>query len=582
MQQFRRVRSGDVMLAVTCYGNAKNPPIILIHGYPDYQGVWLPVVTELESDFYVITYDVRGAGGSTAPLAYSDYSLEMLSQDLVSVIDAVSPERPVHLVGHDWGSIQSWESVTNPELGNRIASFTSISGPCLDHMGYWLRGKLKQPSISHLSALLLQMLKSWYVVLFHLPGSKLLWPLGLAGAWPWLFRLTEGLKRDKSQCEQRSQSRDGRYGMNLYRANFFRRLLSPRQRKTEVPVQLVMPSGDLFVSAALFSDLTQWVRQLYVRQLKAGHWLPLSQPKILSRYVTEFVMAIELKTLGAQLEKFNVMEKVLPLSGKLALVTGAASGIGRATALALAEQGASIVVADINAAGAERTAALARLSGVAAWAVNVDVGDPQIMASLALTTQEWGGIDILINNAGIGMAGGILQTEHDDWQRILNVNLWGVINGSRIFAKQMVARGEGGHIVNVASAAAFTPSKTFPAYATTKAACFMLSECMRAELADDGVGVSTVCPGFVDTGIATATHYVGREADVQEQLRKKANQLYKRRAFPAERVAKAIVLGIVRNKAVVLIGAESIAARWLQRISPMLSRRVARVDFSPN
>ena len=204
------------------------------------------------------------------------------------------------------------------------------------------------------------------------------------------------------------------------------------------------------------------------------------------------------------------------------------------------------------------------------------------MASLALTTQEWGGIDILINNAGIGMAGGILQTEHDDWQRILNVNLWGVINGSRIFAKQMVARGEGGHIVNVASAAAFTPSKTFPAYATTKAACFMLSECMRAELADDGVGVSTVCPGFVDTGIATATHYVGREADVQEQLRKKANQLYKRRAFPAERVAKAIVLGIVRNKAVVLIGAESIAARWLQRISPMLSRRVARVDFSPN
>src|SRR5690606_31228232 len=142
------------------------------------------------------------------------------------LMDAVSPDRPVHIVGHDWGSIQSWEAVTDPALAQRIASFTSISGPCLDHMGYWLREKLGRPTPANLLALTRQLIRSWYVMLFHLPGTPLLWTLGLARLWPRLLRLTERIQVPR----RASQAIDGRQGVRLYRANFLRTLLFPRPR----------------------------------------------------------------------------------------------------------------------------------------------------------------------------------------------------------------------------------------------------------------------------------------------------------------------------------------------------------------
>ena len=141
------------------------------------------------------------------------------------------------------------------------------------------------------------------------------------------------------------------------------------------------------------------------------------------------------------------------------------------------------------------------------------------------------------------MAGGIFATGVNDWARILGVNVWGIIHGARLFAAQMKDAGQPGHIVNVASAAAFSPSRTFPVYATTKAAALMLSECMRAELAEHRIGVTTICPGFVDTGIATATQYVGVSAEEQARRRDKAARLYRWRGFGAERVARALQKG---------------------------------------
>lgn len=118
----RIVDTGDVRLAVTERGSTARPTVVLLHGYPDTGSVWDEVAEGLAARFHVITYDGRGAGASTAPRGTEHYRLARLVADLEAVIDEVSPNRPVHLVGHDWGSFQGWEAVTRPRLAGRIAS----------------------------------------------------------------------------------------------------------------------------------------------------------------------------------------------------------------------------------------------------------------------------------------------------------------------------------------------------------------------------------------------------------------------------------------------------------------------------
>ncbi|ONW89100.1 short chain dehydrogenase, partial [Burkholderia cenocepacia] len=268
-------------------------------------------------------------------------------------------------------------------------------------------------------------------------------------------------------------------------------------------------------------------------------------------------------------------------SGKVAVVTGAGSGIGRCAALAFAREGATVVACDIDLTSAERTALLIGLTGAHAHAKRVDVGSADEMEALAAWVgSELGGADVVINNAGIGMAGGILDTSARHWERILHVNLWGVIHGSRLFAQQMAARGTGGHIVNTASAAAFGPSRDLPAYATTKAAVLMLSECMRAELAEKGIGVTAVCPGFAETGIMASTHYAGANAQDEARLRKRATKLYQMRGLKPETVAQAMVDGVLRNRPVVAVGGEAHALRFVGRFMPWLGRMIARVSMA--
>ncbi len=134
------VEAGDVRLAVYVSGPHDAPPVVLVHGYPDSAAVWEPVRAQLDARYRVISYDVRGAGASDAPASRAAYRLERLAADLAAVADAPGGARPFHLVGHDWGSIQSWEAVTDPAFRGRIASYTSISGPCLDHASFGLRG----------------------------------------------------------------------------------------------------------------------------------------------------------------------------------------------------------------------------------------------------------------------------------------------------------------------------------------------------------------------------------------------------------------------------------------------------------
>jgi NAD(P)-dependent dehydrogenase (short-subunit alcohol dehydrogenase family) len=275
--------------------------------------------------------------------------------------------------------------------------------------------------------------------------------------------------------------------------------------------------------------------------------------------------------------------------GALAVVTGAGSGIGRATALALAERGATVIAADVDLAAAERTAARAKAVGAGGAAYEVDVSDAAAMETFAAEVkEERRAPDIVVNNAGIAVAGSFLDTGPDDWEKVVGVNLWGVVHGCRLFGRQMHDRVHalpnkpdkpnfGGHIVNIASAAAYTPTRVLPAYCTTKAAVLMLSECLRAELASSRIGVTAVCPGFVDTDIVKNGTYVEPDERLRERFRERGGRALRARAYPPEKVAERIVHAIVKNKPVVPVTFEGHLLHAMSRVSPASMRLLAKI-----
>lgn len=285
------VQGDGVLLQAYVWGKADGPTLLLVHGYPDSHEIWLPLVSALAADYRILAYDVRGHGASQAPRRLRDYRLERLANDLEAVIRALSPQQPVHLVAHDWGSIQSWEAVTEPRIQPLLASYTSISGPCLDHVGHWMRQRISLRSPGALRQVLGQLLSSWYIALFHIPLlPELCWRLGLDRAWPWLLRRVEGVHGLPPSSTQHS---DGMRGVQLYRANFIRSLFSPRARSTRVPVQLIVPLADRFVRPQLFDDLPHWAPSLTRRDVRGGHWRVLAEPKALAGWIREHVTRME-------------------------------------------------------------------------------------------------------------------------------------------------------------------------------------------------------------------------------------------------------------------------------------------------
>jgi pimeloyl-ACP methyl ester carboxylesterase len=286
------VEAGDVRLAVYVSGPRDAPPIVLVHGYPDSAAVWEPVRAQLDARYRVISYDVRGAGASEAPATRGAYRLERLAADLAAVADATCGARPFHLVGHDWGSIQSWEAVTDPAFKGRIASYTSISGPCLDHASLGLRGgdgahaeppqTVKRPFVSGLR----QTLKSWYIFFFHLPWlPELVWRAGGARMWPLWLRLTERVRPARDPAQMRNAIN----GLNLYRANFIDKLLHPRARHAHAPVQFIVPLRDRYVGPALSLGLEGWLGPYERTEIDAGHWVVLREPERIAACVERFV-----------------------------------------------------------------------------------------------------------------------------------------------------------------------------------------------------------------------------------------------------------------------------------------------------
>ena len=262
--------------------------------------------------------------------------------------------------------------------------------------------------------------------------------------------------------------------------------------------------------------------------------------------------------------------------GQLMVITGGGSGIGRETALAFARRGAVVVLSDVDLDAAKQTAAMIDEAGGTAHAYQLDVADEAAMHAHADEVAERHGVpDILINNAGIGQAGAFLDTPSKSFTRVMDINLYGVVNGCRAFGAKMVERNSGGHIVNLASMAAYSPMQSFTAYSTSKAAVFMFSDCLRTELAKSGIGVSTICPGIVHTNIVANTEFSGVSAGTEADKQKKFDRLYEKRHYTPDRVAECIVAAVAKKKWIVPVTPEAHLAYHARRFVPALGRWLA-------
>ncbi len=249
------------------------------------------------------------------------------------------------------------------------------------------------------------------------------------------------------------------------------------------------------------------------------------------------------------------------LRGALVLVTGAGSGIGEATASRLRRPGC---LGAVRRHGRRRCGTDgARLSAGPdrrQWAVRrgraytVDVADRDAMTAMAAqVAEEHGPLDVLVNNAGVGMSGRFLAMSPEDWDWILGINLMGVVHGCQAFGPAMVERGRG-HVVNLSSGLAYMPRATEPGYVTSKAAVLALSRCLRADWGARGVGVSAICPGVIATPIIERTRFRGDRAGADTVG--KVKQTFAK-GHPPALVAEAIVGAVVRNRAVVAVGIEA-------------------------
>ncbi|MFE3023742.1 SDR family NAD(P)-dependent oxidoreductase [Nocardia tengchongensis] len=275
--------------------------------------------------------------------------------------------------------------------------------------------------------------------------------------------------------------------------------------------------------------------------------------------------------------------KLNTIDPKLVVVTGAGSGIGRATALRFARMGSQVIVTDIDKDAALSTVALIQAEGRRAVAAQLDVTDPHAWAGFARDVHADHGVpDVLVNNAGILVSGAFLDLEPEDWARQLDVNLLGVVHGCRSFGRLMIDAGKRGHIVNIASAAAFTPTPVMSAYSVSKAGVKMLSECLRLELAPKGVGVSAICPGVINTNIARHAVAVGvdpRLVERGQQLTEQIQALAERLPFSPmspDLVARAVVRAIRYDLAVVPVRTEAWLGYFMLRLAPGVNSRMTQ------
>jgi NAD(P)-dependent dehydrogenase (short-subunit alcohol dehydrogenase family) len=263
------------------------------------------------------------------------------------------------------------------------------------------------------------------------------------------------------------------------------------------------------------------------------------------------------------------------LQGRTVLVTGAGSGIGRETALLGARRGAALAICDVDEAGLADVEASARALGRRVIARPVDVADREQMREFAAAVHdEVGVVDLLVNNAGVGLGAGLLETELEDWDWIVAINIMGVVHGCHFFVPPMVERGQGGHVANLSSGAGFYATPSLVAYSATKFAVLGLSESLREELQPHGIGVTAICPGIINTPITSSSRMRGAAAE--PGARERIVAMYRRRNYGPDRVARNILKAVERNRSVAPISPEAWFAYAMKRVSPRLAGWTAR------
>jgi NAD(P)-dependent dehydrogenase (short-subunit alcohol dehydrogenase family) len=256
---------------------------------------------------------------------------------------------------------------------------------------------------------------------------------------------------------------------------------------------------------------------------------------------------------------------VTDVSGKRCFITGAASGIGRATALAVAARGADLYLTDVDGAGLEQTAAEIRSAGGRVdHAKAIDIRDHDEVVALADEIHAaHGSMDVVMNVAGVSTWGTIDRLEHDDWRQMIDVNLIGPISALECFVPPMIEAGRGGHVVNVSSAAGLFGLPWHAAYSASKFGLRGVSEVLRFDLRRYGIGVSLVCPGGVRTPLVESVKIVGVDRE-SPRIRKLVGRFEKRAVSP-EHVADKIIEGIERNRYMVYTSADIRIGHWVQR-----------------
>jgi short-subunit dehydrogenase len=260
------------------------------------------------------------------------------------------------------------------------------------------------------------------------------------------------------------------------------------------------------------------------------------------------------------------------LRRKQVLVTGAAAGIGRATALAFAKRGANLVVSDINPARLAEVQQEIDALGVSCFAHAADVSDETAMHAFAHAVHaRVGAVDVLVNNAGIGYLGPFLASPLNSWKRILDINVMGVVHGCYFFVPKMIAAGGPRQVVNVASGAAFAPPPNMTAYAASKYAVMGFSDVLTMELRHTSVRVTTVCPGIINTEITTSAKV---SAAIPAAQLAKLQAYHKANGCTPDVVGEGIVKAVRERRDLLLVGPMAKPAYHAKRVSRKLLRNL--------
>jgi NAD(P)-dependent dehydrogenase (short-subunit alcohol dehydrogenase family) len=259
-------------------------------------------------------------------------------------------------------------------------------------------------------------------------------------------------------------------------------------------------------------------------------------------------------------------------TGKTAIITGGASGIGLAVSKELARHGAHVVIADINGPAVEKAAESISKEGSKARAVRLDVTDVNAVKKLVDDVVSRNGrLDYLFNNAGIGVGGEARDFEYEDWKNVIDVNLYGVVNGV-VAAYSLMVRQGFGHIINTSSLAGIVPFPFELSYTTSKFGVVGLSNALRVEGRELGVKVSVVCPGFIDTPI----YYTSKAANIDREK----SFAHFPKFLSADECARIILKGVERNKAIIVVTLLAKVLWILHRISPEFTFRIIMSRFA--